>query len=362
MSRCIFHVDLDCFFAAVEILDNPELRGVPLIIGADPKKGKGRGVVSTCSYEARDYGVHSGMPISKAYELCPFGVYIAPRFNRIKEISSKVMKLLQSYAEIFQQTSIDEAYLDLGDKIQNFEEAKKIGIEIKERVKNEIGVTCSVGIAFSKTLAKIGSDFQKPNGITIITPQNYQKLLANLSITAIPGIGKKTKIYYFRRGIRTFKDIFQSNLTQLTRKLGESGKWLYNTVHGQDGRKVHDSRLDYDPKSISTERTFREDTADISFILQKLREMNEKLHQKLHKRQLLYRTVSIKIRFQGFITYTRAQSFPLPTYSIQAAKEAINELMEEFKHLNRKIRLIGLRFSNLSEKLQKNQKKITEYL
>ncbi|WP_457557871.1 DNA polymerase IV [Candidatus Harpocratesius sp.] len=362
MTDIIFHVDLDCFFAAVELLDHPELVGVPLIIGADPKKGKGRGVVSTCSYEARDYGVHSGMPISQAYELCPFAVYLRPRFNRIKEISEKVMKILQNYSSIFQQTSIDEAYLDMSNIISNFKQAEKVAFSIKEKVKSEVKVTCSIGVAFSKTLAKIGSDYHKPDGITVITPNNYKDLLQNLPITAIPGIGKKTKIFYYSKGIHTFKDIYKLSLPEISRKLGTSGKWLFNVTHGEDGRKVHDSRNKYDPKSISSERTFREDIDDFSLVMEKIDFMNRKLHKKMKKHSMFYRTISIKIRFQGFITYTRAQSLTSPTCSITTANNIIQELLEEFKHSERKIRLIGIKFSNFMIEKSKNQKKITEFL
>lgn len=362
MLDIIFHVDLDCFFAAVELLDHPELVGVPLIIGADPKKGKGRGVVSTCSYEARDYGVHSGMPISRAYELCPFAVYLRPRFNRIKEISEKVMKILQNYSNTFQQASIDEAYLDMSNVISNFQQAEKIAFSIKERVKSEVGVTCSIGVAFSKTLAKIGSDFHKPDGITVITPTNYKNLLQNLPITAIPGIGKKTKFFYYSKEIRTFKDIYELSLPELSRKLGTSGKWLFNAIHGQDRRKVHDSRNIYDPKSISSERTFHEDTDDFSLVMEKIDSMNRKLHKKMKEYNMFYRTISVKIRFQGFITYTRAQSLASPTCSISTAKAVFQELLEEFKHSERKIRLIGIKFSNFRVEKSKNQKKITEFL
>lgn len=358
----IFHVDLDCFFASVELLDHPEYAGVPLIVGADPKKGKGRGVVSTCSYEAREFGIHSGMPISQAYQRCPFGIYVRANFSRIQEISSKVMDILQSHCDIFQQTSIDEAYLDMTDRVENFSEAYKLANLIKDQVKSEVKVTCSIGVSFSKTLAKIGSDFNKPNGVTIITPDNYIDLLSPLPLTRIPGVGKKTKNYYFSKGFHTFADIYALDLSGIIRKLGENGKWVYDSAHGKDGREVHDSRMEYDPKSISKERTFHEDTSDFTQIFNRLHEMNDKIHQKMQKKSLLYKTITIKIRFEGFITYTRSQSLGSPSFSTSSAFEVITDLMKEFEHSSKKIRLIGLKFSNFTKAEKKNQLKITDFL
>ncbi len=362
MPMIVFHVDLDCFFAAVAVLDHPEFTGVPLIIGADPKKGKGRGVVSTCSYEAREYGIHSGMPISQAYQRCPFGIYTRPKFSRIKEISNQVMDILQTYCDLFQQAGIDEAYLDMTEQVTDFKNAEQKAYEIKDRVQRETGVTCSIGVSYSKTLAKIGSDFNKPNGVTVITHKNYQNLLSPLDITRIPGIGKKTKEYYFRKGIHTFSDIYALKLPDLIRKLGENGQWVYKAVHGTDGRHVHDSRLDYDPKSISKESTFHEDTADFNLIYQKLEDMNGKLHKKLIKRQLLYRTITIKVRFHGFITYTRSQSISTPNNNPKLANDVIHELMSEFEKTSNKFRLIGLKFSNFSKSEKKNQMKLTDFI
>ncbi|MHA1519130.1 MAG: DNA polymerase IV [Promethearchaeota archaeon] len=362
MSLIVFHVDLDCFFASVAVLDHPEFTGVPLIIGANPKKGKGRGVVSTCSYEAREYGIHSGMPISQAYERCPFGIYTRPKFSRIKEISTQVMKILQTYCELFQQAGIDEAYLDMTEEVADFKEAEKKAHEIKNRVQKETGVTCSIGVSYSKTLAKIGSDFNKPNGVTIITHKNYQQLLSPLPITRIPGIGKKTKEQYFRKGVHTFNDIYALDLPELIRRLGDNGQWIYKSAHGTDGRHVHDSRMEYDPKSISKECTFHEDTADFQLIYKKLEEMNAKIHAKLIKRQILYRTITIKIRFHGFITYTRSQSLGSPNNNQKLAKDVIYELMGEFERSSNKIRLIGLKFSNFSKSEKKNQLKLTDFV
>lgn len=361
-QKIIFHVDLDCFFAAVYLLDHPEHRGLPIIVGADPKKGKGRGVVSTCSYEAREYGVHSAMPISQAYRLCPRGIYVRVDFDKIHQISKKVMKILLSYSDIFEQTSIDEAYLDCTEFCSNFKQAHQMAMNLKEQVKQETGVSCSVGVSYSKTLAKIGSDYHKPDGVTIITPKNYQNLLAKLDITRIPGIGKKSKKYYHARGYFTLADFYQKDLSLVRAQLGKNGVWAWRAAHGLDQRDVHKHTEGHRPKSISKERTFGEDVADFSQIIEKIDELNIKLHSKMKKKDLFYRTISIKIRFQGFETFTRAHSFNIPLRNKQMALETAKSLLNEFENKDKKIRLIGLRFSNFASILPSFQTKITKFM
>lgn len=361
-QKFIFHVDLDCFFAAVYLLDHPEHKGLPIIVGADPKKGKGRGVVSTCSYEAREYGVHSAMPISQAYRLCPRGIYVKVDFSKIRQISQQVMSLLEAVSDILEQTSIDEAYLDCTAICTNFKQAYNIAFNLKERIKNETGVTCSIGVSFSKTLAKIGSDYNKPDGVTIITQENYQDLLKNLKITRIPGIGKKSKQYYHKRGYFTLGDFYQRELSVIRSHLGKNGVWAWRAAHGLDQREVHKHTQVHAPKSISKERTFGEDVSDFDQILQKIEDLNLKIHAKMEKKDLFYRTISIKIRFQGFETFTRAHSFNTPIRNQETALETARSLLNEFQKNNKKIRLIGLRFSNFSPTLPSVQTKITEFL
>jgi len=361
-SQFIFHVDLDCFFAAVILLDHPEYRGFPLIVGPNPKKGKGRGVATTCSYEARDYGVHSGMPISRAYELCPHGIYARVDFKRVKEISHQVMEILQKYSPVFQQASVDEAYLDMSDCVQSEKEAWEIAHQIKAEVKETTGVTCSVGVAFAKTLAKIASDIHKPDGVTFLTQKNYQQHLKGLAITRIPGIGKKSKFSYFKRGIRTIGDLYVQSKGEMRQLLGDRGEWAWNAVHGQDNRRVHGVSDNHIPKSMSKERTFHEDTQDVSFIIEKLSQLNTKLHTSLESRNIYYRTVSIKIRFKGFDTYTRAKSYPSPIRNRNTAMATILDLLEEFATSPRPTRLIGLKFSNFTPKTQKIRGTLLQYL
>ncbi len=362
MDRIIFHVDLDCFFAAVEILDHPEYKGFPVIIGADPKKGKGRGVVSTCSYEAREFGLHSAMPISKAYHLCPQGIYVKADFKRIKEISEQVMNILKKYSPVFQQVGIDEAYLDMSEIAKNMNDANKIANKIKDEVQSEIGITCSIGIAFTKSLAKIGSDCNKPNGITLITRENYKTILSPLKITRIPGIGKKSKIHYKKCGFQLIRDFYKISKHKMIAKFGDRGRWIYNLINGNEKRKVHDSNYSHHRKSISKERTFYEDTDDYQEILKKITDLNDKIHDILEKKGFLYRTISLKVRFKGYETFLRSKSFNSAIRNKQKALEVVLELYKEFYIKKRKIRLIGLKFSNLKETEKTNQKKILDFI
>ncbi|QEE16112.1 DNA polymerase IV [Promethearchaeum syntrophicum] len=362
MDRIIFHVDLDCFFAAVEILDHPEYKGFPVITGADPKKGKGRGVVTTCSYEAREFGLHSGMPISKAYHLCPHGIYVKSNFGRIREISSQVMKILDKYSPVFQQVGSDEAYLDMSEIAIDMNHANEIAKKIKDEVQSEVGITCSIGVAFTKSLAKIGSDCNKPNGITIINPDNYKTILSPLKITRIPGIGKKSKIYYEKHGFQLIGDFLKIPKHKMIAKFGDRGRWIYNLINGLEERKVHDSSYFYHRKSISKERTFYEDTDDYQEILSKITDLNDKIHDILEKKGILYRTISLKIRFKGYETYLRSKSFTSAIRNKQKALEVVLDLYQEFFKKKKKIRLIGLKFSNLKETVKTNQKKILDYV
>ncbi|KKM83995.1 hypothetical protein LCGC14_1303750, partial [marine sediment metagenome] len=315
MGRFILHCDLDCFFAAVEIRDNPQYKGKPVIIGADPKEGKGRGVISTCSYEARVFGLHSGMPISQAYRRCPHGIYLRPNFTKYLKASKKVMKIIKQYSEDFQQGGIDEAYIEVSDKCREFSEAKMIAERIQKDICEKVGIGISIGCAPTKSLAKIASDLNKPNGITVFTSENYKEQLKDLDITRIPGIGKKSKVYFYNKGIRTIGNLSDISLNHIIKFFGKQGKWVWQIVNGIDNRKVkefHGKR-----KSISAERTFFTDTYDFNEILSRFETINKKIHKTVNKNQISYKTITLKIRFERFQTFTRSRTFP---YHIQDEK------------------------------------------
>lgn len=360
MTRIIFHCDLDCFFAAVEIRDNPEYKNKPVIIGADPKGGEGRGVVATCSYEARVYGLHSAMPISKAYRLCPHGIYLKPNREKYYQSSQKVMKILQSYSPIFQQMGIDEAYLDMTGICSSFEQAEQIAKNIQDKILQVVGISLSIGCASTKSIAKIASDYKKPNGITIVRDVERITFLKNMDIRKIPGIGKKSKVFYNKKGVYTIGDVLQIPLHQMFERFGKNGEWIWNIVHGLDFREVkefHDKR-----KSISNERTFSEDTEDFSKIISKLEEINDKIHHKLEKKNIFYRTITLKIRFEGFITYTRSYSLKSYIRNKKKVLRIIIDLIKEFRNNGKKVRLVGIKLSNLEMNVETSQTKILKFI
>ncbi len=360
MSRLILHCDLDCFFAAVEERDNPEYIGKPVIIGADPKGGMGRGVVSTCNYEARKFGLHSAMPISKAYKRCTHGIYLHPNFEKYQKASKEVMEIVNSYSDKFQQVSIDEAYLDVSDKCINFTEVRDLAEKLKEEVHKKVGITISVGCAPTKSIAKIASDFNKPNGVTIVEQNQIKDFLKNLEITRIPGIGKKSKLYYNKKGIKTIGDITNLTLSKMIQLFGKNGEWVWNVANGKDNREVRE--LHGDRKSISKEKTFYEDTDDLKVILSKLEEINNRIHKNVIKNKIYYKTVTLKIRLEGFITYTRSKSFTHHVQDKNQVLKVINELLNQFSTMNKKVRLIGIRLSNLEKAPSVAQTTILSYL
>ena len=360
MNRIILHCDLDCFFAAVEERDNPDLKGYPIIIGADPKGGSGRGVVCTCNYEARKYGLHSAMPISKAYKLCPHGNYLYPNSNKYYEASEQVMDIIKDYSPIFEQVGIDEAYLDVSNLCGNYEEAKKYAQELKLEIYNKVGITVSIGISSTKSIAKIASDYNKPNAITLVKPNSIKAFLDELDITRIPGIGKKTKIYYNKHGIYVVGDLIKLSYDKMRQIFGKNGEWVWKVVNGFDDREVknfHENR-----KSISKERTFLEDTNDFNLILSKLEEINDKLHNKLEKEDVYYKTITLKIRLEGFITYTRSKSLCYAIHNKKRVLEVILGLLNEFLQHRKKIRLVGIKLSNLEKKPSVRQTNIFNYV
>ena len=360
MNRFILHCDLDCFFAAVEARDNPKYIGNPVIIGADPKDGKGRGVVSTCNYEARKFGLHSAMPISQAYKRCPHGIYLRPNFEKYHKASKEVMEIVNSYSDMFQQVSIDEAYIDVSDKCINYKEVRDLAEKLKDEVKKKVGITISIGCAPTKSIAKIASDHNKPNGVTVVKPEYIKKFLGPMDITKIPGIGKKSKICYYRKGIKTIGDIINLTLPKMVQLFGKNGQWIWEIANGLDTREVKE--FYGDRKSISKERTFHEDTDDLNVILSKLEEINNRIHKNVIKNKIYYKTVTLKIRLEGFITYTRSKSFTHHIQDKNQVLKVINELLNQFSTVNKKVRLVGIKLSNLVKAPSVAQTTLINYL
>ncbi|MDD1664865.1 MAG: DNA polymerase IV [Methanomicrobiales archaeon] len=354
--RIILHLDMDSFYASIEAREHPEIQGKPVIVGADPKGGSGRGVVSTASYEARRFGIRSGMPISRAFSLCPEGVYLAPHFPLYTRVSYEVMEILRTYSPHFHQVSIDEAFLELSHA-GDFSSAEEIAHRIKEEIREKEHLTCSIGIGPSRIVAKIASDFTKPDGLTVVKPDQVKEFLAPLPVGKIPGIGRKTGGELERMGIRTIGDLMRSDIQILQSRFGKWGLHMHELALGRDLREI---RGDGVSRSISRETTFEQDTDDPGILLKAIEGMAADLHQALRRENLFFRTLTLKIRYTGFITRTWSRTIPHETNALQAIQDLARGLLSSVPHQGT-VRLVGIRLSHLQE-LGAEQRSIDEYL
>jgi DNA polymerase IV (DinB-like DNA polymerase) len=343
--RVIIHVDMDHFFSAVEEREHPGYKGKPVIVGADPKEGKGRGVVSTCNYEAREFGVRSGMPISRAWKLCPDAVYVQPDFNLYGKVSSRIMTILRRYAERFEQWGFDEAFLEISSTARDFEEAKKIAETIKQEIYDRESLTCSVGVGPNKLVAKIASDFKKPDGLTVVEEEAVRDFLAPLSVRKLLWVGKKTERRLNGMGIRTIGDLATYDVSVLTEKFGVMGVQYHLMARGIDESEVAERG---EVKSVSREVTFEEDTSDIDLIFGTLDELSETVHKEVAELKMLFKTVTVKVRFENFETHTHGKTLPAYTNRLQDLQKTARELAEAYLRQNRKVRLIGVRVSTFT--------------
>jgi DNA polymerase IV (DinB-like DNA polymerase) len=349
--RIVIHVDMDHFYSAVEEREHLEYKGKPVVVGADPKEGTGRGVVSTCNYEARKFGIRSGMPISRAWKRCPDAVYLQPDFKLYGKVSSKIMTTLRKYADKFEQWGFDEAFLDISSKARDFKNAKGIAQAIKQEILDKEELTCSIGVGPNKLVAKIASDFEKPDGLTVVEEEAVQEFLAPLPVRKLLWVGKKTERRLNEMGIRTIGDLAAYDVSALTEKFGVLGAQYHLMAHGIDESEVKERE---EVKSVGREVTFEEDTSDLDLILRTLDELNEAVHKEVVSLKMLFRTVTVKVRFENFETHTHGKTLPFPTKRLQDIQKTTRELIEEYLHQGRMIRLIGVRASNfVSHKEQK---------
>jgi DNA polymerase IV (DinB-like DNA polymerase) len=354
MERAIVHVDMDAFYASCEIKNAPELQGKPVIIGGDPDTK--RGVVTTCSYPARKFNICSAMPISEAYKKCPHGVYLRPNYELYKTVSRNVMEILKQFSDVFQQAGIDEAYLDASHIINEYPSPQYYAKAIQNEIAQKESITCSVGIAPNKSVAKIGSDFRKPNGVTIVPEKEVLSFLRPLPVEKINGVGKKTNQILNQHGIIYIKDIQETTLDMLTSLLGKSGHWLWVVAHGKDNRPVgYTGSL----QSMGKEHTFSKDTKNIQDIHKTFDSIASRLSQKLDSRSMEYKTVSIKVRLKRFETYTRSKTLLCYTQSKDIILAITKELFEEFR--GQYVRLVGIRLTNL-RKGNTHQESLTAWL
>jgi len=335
---------MDAFYASAETRKNPAIAGLPIIVGADPKGGKGRGVVAGCSYEARKFGVHSAQPISRAYRLCPQAVYLRPNFSLYEEVSARIMDILRGFSEKLEPMGLDEAFLDLSDKVEDFEQAAKVAKKIKDEIKTREGLTCSIGLAPNKAIAKIASDYRKPDGLTVVAPDEASSFLRPLPVSRISGVGKKTAEILEKVGVKTIGGLARFPAGRIVELFGKWGIRLWEIANGIDESPVVTS---YDIKSISNETTFEEDVADRSIVIETLDKLARDVHSRASQDGFLWRTVGIKLRFEDFSTFTRAKSRNDYTQSLEVVRNSVRSLFSEFENDPRKIRLVGVRLSNL---------------
>jgi len=339
--RIILHLDMDSFYASVEMQGRPELRGKPVVIGADPNHGKGRGVVATCSYEARAFGIRSAMPISQAFVLCPHAVFLPPDFPRYGKASADVMAILKAHGFPLQQVSIDEAFLDVSH-LGTFPAATDLAVRIKDTILTHLGLTCSIGLAPTKVVAKIASDVHKPGGLTIVEPENLVSFLAPMPVRKIPGIGKKSEAELFEMGIRTIRDLAVFDIQVLIARFGRSAIALQDIAAGIDTSEVKERD---GVKSMSRETTFSNDTDDGQLIAATMGALAEEVCRNLSDESLHCRTVTVKVRYQGFITRTKARTLPHYTGDPVIVRMCAHALLRDMFD-GRKIRLLGIRLSS----------------
>ena len=342
--RIILHLDMDSFYASVEMQEHPELRNKPVVIGADPKNGRGRGVVSTCSYEARAFGIRSAMPVSQAFVLCPHAIFLPPDFPLYSRVSTDVMTIIRSCGFRFQQVSIDEAFLDVSP-LGSYHDAAAFAGQIKGTIERNLGLTCSIGIAQSKLVAKIASDFKKPAGLTVVETAGTEIFLAPLPVRKIPGIGKKGELVLLGLGIRTIGDLAAYDIRKLVAEFGRRAAALHETALGIDGSEVEEHT---DTGSISREITFDEDTDDPDLITRTMDTLAEDVFAGLAGEDLSFRTLTIKVRYQGFITRTRARTLSHYTRKKEVLRTCAHSLLREMVE-DGKVRLLGIRLSSLEK-------------
>ena len=333
---------MDAFFAAVEQKRHPELAGKPLVIGGggDPTK---RGVVSTASYEARKFGIHSAMPLRTAYRLCPDAVFLPVDYEEYSRASEKIKDILREFTPIIEDVGIDEAFLDISEIDKP---SGDIAGAIKRRIKEETGLTCSIGIAPNKLLAKIASDMEKPDGLTILTEDDIEGRIWPLPARKLWGVGPKTEAYFKNMNIKTIGELASLSLDELIERFGKSyGEYLYEASRGIDESPLI---THWEPKSTSRETTFEEDVDNWQVIAKTLVELTREVVNEIRQRGYKGKTVTVKIRFSNFETHTRAKTFGAATDSMEEIRRGAFECLSRLE-LKKKVRLIGIRLSNFEK-------------
>ncbi|MCL5004760.1 MAG: DNA polymerase IV [Patescibacteria group bacterium] len=373
MPRIIAHLDMDAFFAAVEERDRPKYKGQPIVVGSDPMEGKGRGVVSTANYKARKYGIRSATPISRAWQMSeearkkgfPPAIFLFPNFKKYEKASFEVSKIVSKFSPLVEPASIDEMYFDLSPSVLfrthpelvegmsfcgNYKKAGSICKKIKNKIKREEKLTCSIGIGSNKLIAKIASDFKKPDGLTVVEKGKEEAFLENFPIRKIPGIGPKTEEILLRHQIKLVKDLKKFSKVDLKKILGKLGDDLYYKIRGVDDSPIVEK---YEIKSIGEQETFSKDTFDLKFITGRMVKLSESVFERFEKSGFKnFKTITITVRFAGFETKNRSRTLAKPVSDLKTVQFEALKLLSPFfdKRENPKkklIRLIGVRIEKL---------------
>lgn len=343
-TRSIIHLDMDAFYASVEQLDHPAYRGKPVVVGADPRGGSGRGVVAACSYEARPFGIRSAMPISRAFRACPAAIFVRPRMSRYVEMSERIFDILRTYTDLMEPLSIDEAFLDVTASQRLFGPAAEIGRKMKARIRTELGLVASIGLAPNKFLAKVGSDLGKPDGFVVVAPGGERAFLDPLPISRLWGVGPKTEVRLREMGFQTIGQIARTSGEALEEALGQAGRDLWELANGRDDRPVEPEQ---EAKSIGAEHTFAEDTADRALLRRTLLTLADRVGHRLRRDELLAGGVTLKFRDDRFHTLTRAVILDDPSDVGDELFRAAWGLLGRLDWKGRQVRLLGVTATRL---------------
>ncbi|MDY4760675.1 DNA polymerase IV [Streptococcus thoraltensis] len=343
-SRKIIHIDMDAFFAAVEVRDNPDLKGKPVVIAKDPRETGGRGVVATCSYEARAFGIHSAMSSKEAYERCPQAIFISGNHAKYREIGNQIRDIFKRYTDLVEPMSIDEAYLDVTANKLNLKSAVKVAKLIQHDIWNELHLTCSAGVSYNKFLAKLASDFQKPAGLTLILPEDAQAFLETLPIEKFHGVGKKTVAKLHDLNVKTGKDLLALSEMTLIDHFGRFGYDLYRKARGISNATVKPNRI---RKSIGSERTYGKLLYNEEDIKAELSKNAQRVAETLIKNEKLGKTVVIKVRYADFTTLTKRHTLAEASQSFEVIEQEAHRIYDELENQPSGVRLLGVTVTGL---------------
>ena len=339
LSRKIIHIDMDAFFAAVEIRDNPKLKGRPVVIGSDPRKTGGRGVVSTCSYEARVFGIHSAMSSKEAYERCPQAVFISGNYEKYTAVGQQIRAIFKRYTDNIEPMSIDEAYLDVTENKLGIKSAVKIARLIQQDIWQELHLTASAGVSYNKFLAKIASDYQKPQGLTVILPDEAEDFLKQMDIAKFHGVGKKTVEKLHQMGVFTGADLLKISEISLIDHFGRLGFDLYRKARGIDNSPVKSNRI---RKSIGKEKTYSKILSLEEDIKKELTLLSERVALSLQKHEKSGKIVILKIRYADFSTMTKRKSLSQKIQDAETISQMAIQLYESLTDKDKDVRLLGV--------------------